>query len=40
LRRAGVNASSFELESDGGHLAGILEIHKASRTLRDFVESA
>jgi len=40
LRRAGVSASSFELESDGGHLAGILEIHKASQALRDFVESA
>jgi len=40
LRRAGVNASSFELESDGGHLAGILEIHKASQVLRDFLDGA
>jgi homoserine O-acetyltransferase len=39
LRRAGVNASSFELDSDGGHLAGVLEIHKASQALRNFVES-
>ena len=39
LRRAGVNARWFELESDGGHLAGVLEIHKASQILRDFLES-
>lgn len=38
LRRAGVRANMFELESDGGHLAGVLEIHKATRALREFLE--
>jgi homoserine O-acetyltransferase/O-succinyltransferase len=38
LRRAGVNARLFRLESDGGHLAGVLEIHKASAVLREFLE--
>ncbi|MFQ5846615.1 MAG: homoserine O-acetyltransferase [Candidatus Methylomirabilales bacterium] len=40
LRRAGVRASTFELESDGGHLAGVLEIDKAGEVLRQFLESA
>jgi homoserine O-acetyltransferase len=40
LRGAGVTARSVELESDGGHLAGLLEIHKASGVLREFLESA
>lgn len=40
LRQAGVRASSFELDSDGGHLAGVLEIHKAAKVLREFLESA
>ncbi len=40
LRHAGVRASSFELESDGGHLAGVLEIHKAAKALKEFLESA
>jgi homoserine O-acetyltransferase len=40
LRHAGVRASSFELESDGGHLAGVFEIHKAEKALRQFLESA
>ncbi len=40
LKQAGVTASSFELESDGGHLAGVLEIHKAGKVLREFLESA
>lgn len=38
LRRAGVTARMFELESDGGHLAGVLDIHKATRALREFLE--
>ena len=40
LREAGVKASSFELDSDGGHLAGILEIHKAEKALREILEGA
>ncbi len=40
LRHAGIRASSFELESDWGHLAGLLEIHKAEKILRTFLESA
>lgn len=40
LREAGVKASSFELNSDGGHLAGILEIHKAEKALREILEGA
>ncbi len=40
LRQAGVRVSSFELDSDGGHLAGVLEIHKAEKVLREFLESA
>lgn len=40
LQQAGVRASSFELESDWGHLAGVLEIHKAEEILRTFLESA
>lgn len=39
LREAGVRASVFELESDGGHLAGVLEIHKAEKVLRQFLQS-
>lgn len=39
LRRAGVTARFCELESDGGHLAGVLEIHKVARSLRQFLES-
>lgn len=39
LREAGVTANAFELESDGGHLAGVLEIHKATRILREFLEN-
>ncbi|MFQ5961406.1 MAG: homoserine O-acetyltransferase [Candidatus Methylomirabilales bacterium] len=40
LQQAGVRASSFELESDWGHLAGVFEIHKAEEILRTFLESA
>ena len=40
LQQAGVTATAFELESDGGHLAGVLEIHKAAQVLREFLESA
>lgn len=39
LREAGVPANAFDLESDGGHLAGVLEIHKAAKVLREFLES-
>jgi len=39
LREAGVSASAFALESDGGHLAGVLEIQKAAKVLREFLES-
>jgi homoserine O-acetyltransferase len=39
LQQAGVTATAFELESDGGHLAGVLEIHKAAQVLREFLES-
>ena len=39
LKQGGVRVSSFELESDGGHLAGLLEIHKVAKVLREFLES-
>jgi len=37
LERAGVPVTLAELASDGGHLAGVLEIEKAANTLRAFL---
>lgn len=38
LTRYGVEVTSYELESDGGHLAGVLEIEKAAEVIRAFLE--
>ena len=37
LEQAGVTVTLAELASDGGHLAGVLEIEKAAETLRAFL---
>ncbi|MFQ5990376.1 MAG: homoserine O-acetyltransferase [Candidatus Methylomirabilales bacterium] len=37
LRKHGVEATSYELDSDGGHLAGVLEIGKAAEAIRAFL---
>jgi len=40
LKQHGVEVSLYELESEGGHLAGVLEIEKAAEVLRTFLESS
>lgn len=37
LKKHGVEVTSYELDSDGGHLAGVLEIEKAAHVIRAFL---